>query len=198
MFEKFVGRTPEYVGENKNNSYAVLLPFIKEKEAFLFEVRAATLAHQPGEVCLPGGKIEQGETPQHAAVRETCEELLLLKEKHVRIIAPLDVQFTPWQSTIFPFLGELQYEEGYNESEVQEVFTVPVSFFTSTKPQMLELTSSRIPKDPQNFYRALGIESYTWESMQETVPVYHYEGKIIWGLTARIMQNFSQLYIDNK
>ena len=43
----------------------------------LFEVRAAGLRHQPGEVCFPGGKIEKGEGAREAAARETCEELCL-------------------------------------------------------------------------------------------------------------------------
>ena len=35
----------------------------------LFEVRAAGIS-QPGEVCFPGGRIEPGETPEEAALRE--------------------------------------------------------------------------------------------------------------------------------
>lgn len=40
----------------------------------IFEVRGRNLS-QPGEVCFPGGRMEQGETPAECALRETEEEL---------------------------------------------------------------------------------------------------------------------------
>ena len=33
---------------------------------------------QPGEISFPGGRVEDGETFQEAAIRETCEELNLV------------------------------------------------------------------------------------------------------------------------
>ena len=36
---------------------------------------------QPGEISFPGGRVEDGETFQEAAIRETCEELNLVPIK---------------------------------------------------------------------------------------------------------------------
>ena len=49
----------------QQQSYAVLVPVVEEhgELSLLFEVRAASLRTQPGEVCFPGGAIELGEDP---------------------------------------------------------------------------------------------------------------------------------------
>jgi len=40
----------------------------------LLQRRAATLGHHPGQIAFPGGRLEAGETPEQAAVREAVEE----------------------------------------------------------------------------------------------------------------------------
>lgn len=68
------------------NSFSVMIPLIKRKGDvhLLFEKRALTLRNQPGEISFPGGRIEEGETPEKAAIRETCEELLI-EENEVEV-----------------------------------------------------------------------------------------------------------------
>ena len=55
---------------------AVLVPLVDTADgpSLLYEIRSAAV-RQPGEVCFPGGKKEQGETPLQCALRETREEL---------------------------------------------------------------------------------------------------------------------------
>ncbi|NND99114.1 MAG: NUDIX domain-containing protein, partial [Pirellulaceae bacterium] len=38
-------------------------------------LRPATLQHHADQICLPGGRLERGETPTEAALREYQEEL---------------------------------------------------------------------------------------------------------------------------
>ena len=75
---------------------AVLIPLLSTDAGLevLLEQRALDLDIQPGEVCLPGGHVESGESPQQAAVRETCEELLV-PAKSVHIIGDLGQQPGP-------------------------------------------------------------------------------------------------------
>ena len=65
--------------------YAVLVPLVeRDGEVYvLYEVRAATMRRQPGEVCFPGGHIEGDESPENCAVRETWEELGIPAEKQL-------------------------------------------------------------------------------------------------------------------
>ena len=75
---KLKGRQPSILGDHELQKYAVLLPLIEvENEThILFEVRSLNLRRQPGEICLPGGKIEQDDLdPSQCAIRETSEEL---------------------------------------------------------------------------------------------------------------------------
>lgn len=56
---------------------AVLLPLFEEdgETRALFIRRAATLGRDPGHVALPGGRVEDGEAPLAAALRESEEEI---------------------------------------------------------------------------------------------------------------------------
>ena len=87
---RWAGHVPEI--QDVKQEYAVLVPLVEGPEglSLLFEVRASTLAHQPGEVCFPGGKVERGESPRDCALRETFEELAI-PAGEVEIISPLDL-----------------------------------------------------------------------------------------------------------
>ncbi len=58
---------------------AVLVPILlhaaPRAPAVLLTLRAAALSSHAGQVALPGGRIEPGETPEAAAVREAAEEV---------------------------------------------------------------------------------------------------------------------------
>lgn len=72
VYEKFQDRKAKPIGEFKRSSVMILLNKVGENINIIFEVRALTLKNQPGDVCLPGGKIEKGESPLEAALRENC------------------------------------------------------------------------------------------------------------------------------
>ncbi|NLF34936.1 MAG: CoA pyrophosphatase, partial [Clostridiales bacterium] len=83
------GRKPGIAGVT--SSFSVLVPLVERDGALflLFERRADTLAHQPGEVCFPGGFMEPGESPEACALRETEEELAI-PPSTIRILGRLD------------------------------------------------------------------------------------------------------------
>lgn len=179
--------------QEANGEYAVLIPIVEHQGelCLLFEVRADTLKGQPGETCFPGGKVEQGERPKKAALRETWEEVGILPE-HVQIIASLDVVQDISSRVIYPFLAYITQEAfeklRLNCYEVKEVFLVPLSFLRENPPYIY--SSPVVMQVGDDFpYEKIGFENgYTWRSGMMDIPVYEYQGKRVWGLTARMVR----------
>lgn len=171
--------------------YAVLCPILERPDGLhvLLEVRAAGLK-QGGEVCFPGGRAEPGETFEACALRETCEELAI-PAREIEVIGKTDFLCQPGRSLIQPVLGVVS-PAGYaamqpSPAEVAEVFTVPLDFLRSTEPkQYTYQLKAQIPEDFP--YEAVGIpRSYRWSSGEAEVPIWHYDGHVIWGMTGRIL-----------
>ncbi|MDD3184238.1 MAG: CoA pyrophosphatase [Anaerostipes sp.] len=197
MFRHLQSYVPKQISEFNLKQYAVLIPLIKEEGAYhvLFQIRAKSLSSQPGEVCFPGGKVEKNETSRDAALRETCEELLISK-KQIQYLGPLDYLVTPYGTRIDPFLGELtNYENTYSKDEVESIFTVPLSFFKEHKPLTFEnQLQTKIKKDfPVNLVP--GGSDYPWAKGKSLVHFYEYDDHIIWGLTAKLLlQNIQNIW----
>lgn len=175
---------------------AVLIPLIERPEGLyvLFEVRALSLDVQPGEVCLPGGRIEQGETPEEAAVRETCEELLIA-ERAVRVIGTLGSTDGPGGRALWVFVGVLDnYAGTFSPDEVDHTFSVPLDWFLSHEPACYTIEQKPIFPDDLPWDRIPGGHAYPWRSRAHDVPFYLETEPLIWGITARIMQRFSRLF----
>lgn len=77
LLKRLESHQPDILGMPNTREHAVILPVIEKAEDLhiLFEVRSQRMRRQPGEVCFPGGKIDSGETPQEAALREMHEEM---------------------------------------------------------------------------------------------------------------------------
>lgn len=176
---------------------AVLVPLVYRNNTphLLFEVRSFELEQQPGEICFPGGKIEDfDKNPQEGALRETCEELGIEKEK-IELIGPLDILLSPFNAVIYPFVAILHTNTFQPDAkEVKEIFTVPLAFFLNTKPLSYQV-ETRVAYMDNNFPFHLVPEGkdYPWRRGKYPVLFYQYEDKIIWGITARIVNNFIQI-----
>jgi len=174
--------------------YAVLLPLINiDGEAhILYEVRAMHLKSQPGEVCFPGGRIEADETPKEAAVRETCEELNLQPED-IDIHGPLDYLVKTGGYVMYPYFGGIKtylHDIEFNKGEVEEVFTIPISYLVDYMPDE-HMISYRVHTEADFPYEKInGGVGYKWRSIGYSMPFYEYDGKVIWGMTARVTRNF--------
>lgn len=178
--------------------YAVLVPLVElEGEVhLLYELRAATLQHQPGEVCFPGGRIEPGETPEACALRETQEELSIPK-RAVDILGPLDFICHRSGFALYPILAWVDAQAVKDlvpsPDEVAEAFLVPLSALRAMPRE--EYRYDLIPAPGTDFpYERLGISrDYHWKKGAESFPVYCWHGKTIWGLTARITRHLLTL-----
>ena len=184
---KTAGRTLEEVSSVRRKN-AVLIPLVETggELCILFEVRQSGI-RQGGEICFPGGRIEENETTEEAAVRETSEELLIPREK-IEVIAPLHTMTGPGGAKISSCLGVLHdYEGTFSKEEVERVFCVPLSWFASHEPRTSD--AAMVVKTPEDFPFELlpGGENYPWHSIPRRFYFYESDGGVIWGITAQLL-----------
>lgn len=194
IYKKINGREPTLLGMEQYSRYAVLLPLIeKNKEPhILFEVRSYELRRQPGEICFPGGKIDNDDkNEQHTAVRETNEELGIAQNL-ITNISPLDYLVNPFGTIIYPFVGTITDPSKINPNpaEVAETFLVPLSFFQKVEPEIYQIHFEMQPEEKFPFHHIIGGENYNWQTRKMEEHFYFYEDKVIWGMTARILHHF--------
>ena len=180
---------------NLDDTFAVLIPLmvVDGEWGILDEKRAKTLRNQPSEVSFPGGRIEEGESPREAALRETEEELGIPRDS-IEVLGEMDYLLRRDGHTIRAFVGVLQETRledfSPNGAEVDHLFFVPLSFFQENAPLIREL-SFRV-QDQEDFpYELLpGGRDYPWRLGHDTLLFYEYEDHVIWGFTARMTQGF--------
>ena len=118
---------------------AVLVPIIYKdgEEQAVFEVRSSKLGWQPGDVCFPGGRIDDGDdSALEAALRETKEELGV-DPSHIHVWGPLDYMESPVGVTVWPFAAYMDTDDFVlNRGEVDHTFTVPLSWFDEHEPEI--------------------------------------------------------------
>jgi 8-oxo-dGTP pyrophosphatase MutT (NUDIX family) len=157
---------------------AVLAPIVARPDGptILLTQRASHLRSHSGQIAFPGGKIDQGETPLAAALREAREEIGLAP----RLIEPLgwlDPYLTGTGFRIMPLVAivDPSFTLTINPSEVEDVFETPLSFL---------MTGA-------NHQR----QSREWQGRLRHFYAIFYQRRYIWGATAGIIRNlFERLY----
>ena len=187
--EKFRNRIPSVIDVKQAD--AVLVPLVETEQGvcLLFETRSKTVI-QPGEVCFPGGKIEKGESPREAAVRETVEELGV-KESDIEIIGEGDRIHS--SISIYPFVAKLKTLDLHiNDAELSEVFTIPLDWLLSHEPEVYSF--NMIPDEAGFDMSVFGVSNnYPWRKSVHTVYQWQYEGHHLWGLSAKITKNILEI-----
>lgn len=158
---------------------AVLVPvFDKAGEYYiLFTRRSQFVPYHKGQISFPGGAKSGADVSLlDTALRESWEEIGL-RAKDVDVVGELDdTPTTTSNFSISPFVAFIPYpyEFTINRAEIDEIFGVPVSF----------LLSGAGRKEEQYSFGGDLVIGYTYE----------FEGRIIWGATARILQQFLEVW----
>lgn len=205
--EQLQGKLPTHPGilakdEYINTAVMVLLVFLDGEFHFVFQKRCIHI-RQGGEICFPGGLFHQEDIePKQTAIRETVEEMGISASK-LKVLGALDVQIAPMGATVEAFVGVADItsldEITPNKDEVENVFTVPVSYFENHAPQTYQtilkihpsIVDEKTGKEIVLFpARKLGLpEKYAnpWGNMKHLIYVYPVPQGIIWGITARFI-----------
>ncbi len=188
---------PTLIGLAGAKKAAVCIPLIETEDGYdiLFEVRSAGIGSQPGDICFPGGSLEDGETTQEAAVRETMEELRIDRDQ-IEVLGLMDV-FGGISGTlyVYPYAVLLSgYEGTFSPDEVERVFTVPLAFFLEHAPEVYHTQLTVEPEEDFPYARVQGGRGYAWRERREEVLFYQYEEETIWGMTAKILDAFVKIW----
>lgn len=156
---------------------AVLVAVVERADPMvLLTQRTAHLKEHSGQISFPGGKIDAGETPLEAALRETEEEIGLSRDG-LDPLGYLDLYMTTLGYRIVPVLARLAppFKLALNKDEVEEVFEVPLSFLM----------------EPTNLQR----HSREWQGLTRSYYAIPFEKRYIWGVTAGILRNlYEKIY----
>jgi 8-oxo-dGTP pyrophosphatase MutT (NUDIX family) len=161
----------------------VLLPLLEEEGVckVLFTQRTDHVEHHKGQISFPGGRVEDGDrTIEETALRETHEEIGLSKEK-IEILGRIDDALTVASNYIIhPVVGWVASVDGLavNPAEVARVITAPLSLFCRAGSE-------------KKWY------SVTYQGATYETVAFEYGDHIIWGATARVIENFIDIVADN-
>lgn len=176
------------ISESNQIHYAIAIPFV-DAENLLFQVRSDKLDRQPGDICFPGGAVEVGETPEKAVIRELSEELLL-SETQIELQEENSLLVND-SAIIHCFPCRISdYDGSFNQEEVAEVFLAPLSFFENTLAKVYEVDWKPVFPEDFPFDKIHGGRNYGWRPRKSRIRFYEYDGRVIWGMTARIIENY--------
>jgi len=162
------------VGMDSFRPAAVLIAMTeREKPGFLLLHRPSNMRAHPGQIAFPGGKIDHGETPVEAALREAWEELGIRPEA-VQVIGTSDVYRTHSGFEITPVIGVVpgDIEINPNPTEVAQWFEAPADFVL----------------DPRNQQERW----VDWEGGQRPYYEIQWQEHMIWGVTGALIVNLSR------
>ena len=163
----------------KRKHAGVLIPLFEMDGScnVVFTQRTNKVTHHKGQISFPGGSFDEEDgSLEETVLREAWEEIGL-KRGDVEILGRIDEALTLISSFIIhPFVGLLAYPYDFviNKAEVERIINVPLSVFN--------------PKNSKTKKHAVEYMGVTFRTA-----AYEYNDDLIWGATARMMENFMNI-----
>jgi 8-oxo-dGTP pyrophosphatase MutT (NUDIX family) len=157
-----------------NIEAAVLIAITDRPEpGVILTVRREHLRTHAGQIAFPGGRVEPGEEPVKAALREAHEEILL-DPAGVELVGEIEPYLTVTGYIVTPVLGVVPPDLPLqpHEHEVADWFEAPLAFVLD--PANQQLRSALFQGTERHYYEIV------WNDRR------------IWGATAAIIVNLSR------
>lgn len=162
-------------GSREGAALALLYPLRRRWHVVLTE-RSAELTHHPGQISLPGGRVDEGEDLVRAALREAEEELAVPPDR-VEILGPLSPLWIPPSNFLVqPVLGAAAARPAFRPqpAEVARVIEVPLD----------DLLDPALRRE----------EIWEIRGRARRVPFFELQGHRVWGATAMILVELATLW----
>ena len=171
------GWDPLKFPEGAANGAALLLVYPHDETVHIpLTVRGSGLRNHTGQVSLPGGRVDEGETFEAAALREATEEIGI-DISTVEVIGRLTPLHIPVSGFLLhPIVGFTSMRPAFQraEWEVARIIEAPVSLLS----------------DPAVVKREIRTRVVAGQSIDVDVPYFDIDGEKVWGATAMVLAEF--------
>ena len=166
--------TPKHSIMDNSLKLAGVMVLVYSKEDvyhMMFNRRSHQVARHKGEIAFPGGGYEEDDSDLlETALRETYEEMGI-RSKDITVLGELDDFKTITNYKVSPYVGSFVWPYDFKPNkEVAEVKEIPLGALFDTKNRRSDIRLT--------------------ESKTQSMPVYVYEGTVIYGATAMILERF--------
>lgn len=172
-----VGWDPFKVPEGTHDGAALILIYPHNDTIHLpLTVRGSGLRNHTGQVSLPGGRVEDGESIEAAAVREAEEEIGVARDS-VQVLGRLTPLHIPVSRFLLhPVVGFVPARPVFNRAEWEVARII--------EPSLWQL------RDPGSVKREVQTRTHGHQRVDVNVPFFDIESEKVWGATAMVLAEF--------